>query len=193
MKVEIEAPRYLRDPMGAVVSLGAVRDQALNGDWRLRVELHRLGWVGSPLEARSAQNRIAHLYATIGNADASRAICFCQIGIREGTPVEATADFLVREFLDRAQEWVGSREILGEAAVAVSTQIESIDTSHFSFRLRVDADRRRHYSVPRVSPVTESPFAHEAYVEVQLPDGVVLGLKVRQENCGEGCGKAESN
>jgi hypothetical protein len=174
MDICVDPPRYFRDASGAVLSLGAVSDATRGPECRIFLELHGLGRLGWRLQYRSIRSQVAQVTATVGIADDLRASFFCRVWIRNGTPREMTVEFLLGELLQRMQRWLGRREIFGEVVVCCGNTSPHASVPRFSFGVRVDFDRSRHYKIPRMSEIDASNWEFVPYVEVPNPEQHVL-------------------
>lgn len=169
MEPLVPPQKYLRDALGAVVSLGTVIETVASADWRVMLELHRLGWLENRLRARSEENLVARLQGTIGIADDLRAVCFARIWIRGDVPAESTVELLTGEFLDRAANRALRREIHGEVTVCVEGGAPFATPPQFRFALFVGFDRCREFRVPAVSPAQPAGWERRPYVEIDDP------------------------
>ncbi len=163
------APRYFRDALGAVLSLGSAVEPSETGDWRATLTLHRLGWIEGRLKHRSEENLVAKLQATTGPADEQLAIVSCRVQVRGDASAEQSTAFLVEKMLDRLLGWSGRREVRGEVNVEVDTGPEGTGVQHYGFALRVDEERQRHFEIPAMVHSDGRVAAQASFIEIKNP------------------------
>jgi hypothetical protein len=166
-------PRYFRDALGAVLSLGSAVEPTPGGGWHATLTLHRLGWIEGRLKHRCEDNLVAQLQATTGAADEHHAVVFCRVRVLGDASAEQSTGFMVERMLDRLLAWSGRREVRGEVSVEVDTGADSAGVQHYHFALHVDEERQRHYQVPAMvqldglAAVSAAPAAN--YIEIKNP------------------------
>jgi len=143
----LDPPKYYRDASAEIILLGTVRETTPDANYRVHFKMHRLGSLLNRLQEQSEKNMVAHMYATFGIVDDSRAICFCRVWTRDDTPVAWTVDTLIGEMLERTQRWVGSRVLLGEVLMFGGVDPAATGLPRSSFHLRVGLDGRAHYPI----------------------------------------------
>jgi len=159
-----EPPSHFRDGAGAIVSVRIAGEPLPGGELRLRLQMHRLvGPDGTPSEP-DLENRIAEVAATVGALDLRRATCFCEVWIREGTPIDPSVDLLLRQLVAGVRQYLGEHEILGALVESAGGSHPETAVRYRSYSFRTDLGARTHQRVPSAAAAGSPPA--QPYVPV---------------------------
>jgi hypothetical protein len=167
-----EPPRHFRDAAGAIVSVRMACERLSGGGLRLRLQMHRLGGPDGTPRGPDLGNRIAEVAATVGALDPRRATCFCEVWIRDGTPIDPGVDLLLRQLVAGVRQHLGQHEILGALVESAGGSYPETAMRYRSYSFRADLGAQVHQALPSATAVG-SPAA-EPYVPVENPESTPL-------------------